>query len=372
MWNRAALMEGPMVAFMVASWYCYMRADDHPHWGVGRRRVRAAGIFHKGGRGIFRRRARRSMRCWRSSGSAAAEPSCGRRAQRSWTLGGLVALRRRRRSLLFVVPNWSDYRFYNWQMSVTRKPSYDVKSLIDRVIVVSAAGRLHPNVVRARGRPRRCTRRPDRAMARSCSRASGCCCCGWCLGAAELILHDAGNERRFVFFIPAFVGARGAGARAAADLSRRTWNRCRGAARSWRCRSCCTARTSSSAHSFVLRSCERSARTSESRRALSVAVRRCSICHLAANAACARRTAHGTRGAVALAALLSAGNIVQYMQWAVGRTYKNYEASRELGRLLPGERWCKENSPTGWRSRIESGQSSSAAGSATTRTGRPR
>ena len=28
MWNRAALMEGPMVAFMVGAWYCYVRADD--------------------------------------------------------------------------------------------------------------------------------------------------------------------------------------------------------------------------------------------------------------------------------------------------------------------------------------------------------
>ena len=26
-----------------------------------------------------------------------------------------------------------DYRFYNWQMSVTRKPSYDLRSLVDRV-----------------------------------------------------------------------------------------------------------------------------------------------------------------------------------------------------------------------------------------------
>ncbi len=40
---------------------------------------------------------------------------------------GVIAL------AVFVLPNWTDYRFYNWQMSVTRKPSYDLKSLIDRV-----------------------------------------------------------------------------------------------------------------------------------------------------------------------------------------------------------------------------------------------
>src|SRR5918993_4678506 len=28
MWNRAALMEAPMTAFIVASWYCYTRAEE--------------------------------------------------------------------------------------------------------------------------------------------------------------------------------------------------------------------------------------------------------------------------------------------------------------------------------------------------------
>jgi hypothetical protein len=36
-----------------------------------------------------------------------------------------------------------------------------------------------------------------------------------------------------------------------------------------------------------------------------------------------------------LTGLLSAGNVVQYIQWADGRTYKNYEASRAVGQLLP-------------------------------------
>ena len=33
MWNRAALMEASMVAFMVAAWYCYVRAQTRPFWG---------------------------------------------------------------------------------------------------------------------------------------------------------------------------------------------------------------------------------------------------------------------------------------------------------------------------------------------------
>ena len=40
---------------------------------------------------------------------------------------------------------------------------------------------------------------------------------------------------------------------------------------------------------------------------------------------------------MALALLLSAGSVVQYVQWASGRSYKNYAASIELGRrLAPG------------------------------------
>jgi hypothetical protein len=39
--------------------------------------------------------------------------------------------------------------------------------------------------------------------------------------------------------------------------------------------------------------------------------------------------------AVGVAALVSIGQMAQFAQWAAGRTYKNYAASRELGRVLP-------------------------------------
>jgi hypothetical protein len=38
---------------------------------------------------------------------------------------------------------------------------------------------------------------------------------------------------------------------------------------------------------------------------------------------------------ILVAALLCAGDLAQYVQWAVGRSYKNFEASRMLGRRLP-------------------------------------
>ena len=55
MYDRAAIMEASMVAFMVASWYCYVRAQNGREMGLARRRRRAARILHQGVRGVLRR-----------------------------------------------------------------------------------------------------------------------------------------------------------------------------------------------------------------------------------------------------------------------------------------------------------------------------
>ncbi|HWP88717.1 MAG TPA: glycosyltransferase family 39 protein, partial [Burkholderiales bacterium] len=201
MWDRTALMEGPMVAFMVAAWYCYTRADDSPRWGIAASACALLAFFTKAAAAFF-------VAAIALDASTALllrwkKPHLMRYTRPAlWTLAGLVmigvvAL------VVFVVPNWSDYRFYNWQMSVTRKPSYDVKSILDRATwlplqdaftrtwFVMAIAMTHAAGLIARWRE---LRSGERLLV------------WWVvLGAAELILHDAGNERRFVFFIPAFV-----------------------------------------------------------------------------------------------------------------------------------------------------------------------
>jgi len=327
MWDRTALMEGPMVAFMVISWYCYTRADDHPHWGVAAGAGALLAFFTKAAAAFFVA-ALALDACAALIGEWKQSRSIRRPA--AWTLVGLVifgiiAI------VFFVAPNWSDYRFYNWQMSVTRKPNYDLKSLVDRATwlplqdaftrtwFVMAVGAVHASGLVARWRS---LRAGERLLVL------------WVvLGAAELILHDAGNERRFVLFIPAFVGL------AALGLGRLR---------------------------ILAAEVERLPR----RRVLIVLplvlygayvvfgafVRLAFLREISPNVRIAAglsiafavilfttwpripRALSATipvRGAVALTALLAAGNLVQYMQWAVGRTYKNYEASRELGRLLP-------------------------------------
>ena len=131
MYDRAAIMEGPMAAAIVVSWWAFARAQERPAWGavagvaaIAAYFIKAAAVFFVGAIGLDRARGHRAARGWPASA-----PAIGAR-RGLWTLAGLavagiVAL------ALFVGPEWSEYRFYNWQMSVTRKPSYDAQSLLE-------------------------------------------------------------------------------------------------------------------------------------------------------------------------------------------------------------------------------------------------
>jgi 4-amino-4-deoxy-L-arabinose transferase-like glycosyltransferase len=329
MWDRTALMEGPMVAFMVVSWYCYTRGDDRAPWGIVAGACALLAFFTKAAAAFFvaaialdalialvtQWKGGRSMRHTRPA---------------LWTLAGLaifgvIALG------VFVLPNWSDYRFYNWQMSVTRKPSYDLKSILDRATwlplqdaftrtwFVIAIAMTHAAGLIARWRE---LRSGERLLV------------WWVvLGAAELILHDAGNERRFVFFIPAFVAlasiALGRLQILAGDVELVPRTRALLA----------LPLVLYGAYvvfgAFVriafLREISPNVRIASGLAVLFTAVLFSTWPRLPRMVA----AAIPTRGVLLLAVLLATGNVVQYVQWAVGRTYTNYEASREVGRLLP-------------------------------------
>ena len=233
-----------MVAFIVASLVLLRPRADASRAGA---RLAAAcallAFFTKAAAAFFVAAlgARRAA-CVPRRGPTAADVACRHaragRSRRSPASPSAASSRWRCSSL----PNWTDYRFYNWQMSVTRKPSYDLQSLIDRVtwfpIVHDIFTRMWFVVVVGVARRRR---RRWRAGARR-RRPSGCSCSGSRLGALELLLHDVGNERRFVFFIPALVALDGARARARPALlpAERRDGPARDA-RCSRCRSCSTA-----------------------------------------------------------------------------------------------------------------------------------
>lgn len=346
MWNRAALMEGPMVAFMAASWYCYVRAQCRAGWGVGAAAGALLAFFTKASAAFFvvtlaleasltlwlwrRRRARAfadSSPVSTASGSADPFPAFALVTLAALGVLGLLAL------VVFVLPNWADYRFYNWQMSVTRKPSYTLRALVDRVTwfpilhdlftrswfvlvigLTAALGML--------GRWR--TAVPAERLLLL-----------WLgLGATELILHDVGNERRFVFFIPALVAF-------TAIALGRDRVLLRGIDAVPLRRAVLAAPAVLYVTYVVAGALVRLAFLYEVRPnvrlAAAIAVLFTALVYFTwprvPGALSRGRWTTAAGGAVA--ALVAAGQLVQFGQWTVGRSYKNFAASEQIGRVLP-------------------------------------
>ena len=343
MWNRAALMEGPMVAFIVGRWYCYVRAQARPLWGAGAALCALLAFFTKASAAFFvgalafeavlvlwLRQANRSAAARvETAGSAAAQRS--RRA--AWVTlvalaaGTLIAV------IVFVAPHWTEYRFYNWQMSVTRKPSYTIRALLDRITwfpvlhdlftrswFVLAVGLTCALGVLARWR----TALPAERLLLL-----------WVgLGATELILHDVGNERRFVFFIPALIAlsatALGRDRVLLPNIDTVPVRRALLAAP-------VVLYTAYVVAGALVRVGFLYQVRPNVRLAAALAVTFTAVVY-ATWPRIPRALSRGhwtTAGAFGVAALVSAGQIVQFVQWAAGRSYKNYAASRELGRVLP-------------------------------------
>jgi 4-amino-4-deoxy-L-arabinose transferase-like glycosyltransferase len=331
MWNRAALMEGPMTAFIVASWYCYVRAQQRAWWGVPAGVCALLAYFTKASAAFFV--AALGLEALialavRSDADSPATKAAARATLVGLFTGGLVAL------ATFVVPNWGEYRFYNWQMSVTRKPSYTVRAFVDRVtwlpIVHDIFTRMWPVLViavvsgvSALGRWRRIA--PGERLLLL-----------WiALGTLELLLHDVGNERRFVLFIPALIAI------ASLVLGRyRTLVPAETAAVPLR-RALLAAPVVAYACYVVAGALVRIAFLYDIRPNVRLAAAVAGIATVAIYATWPRVPRLLSRGGwspsagLLLTALLCAGDLAQYLQWVAGRSYKNYEASRALGARLP-------------------------------------
>jgi 4-amino-4-deoxy-L-arabinose transferase-like glycosyltransferase len=332
-WNRTALMEGPMVAFIVAAWYCYARMDEDPRWGAAASVCAWLAFFTKAAAAFFVAAiGLDAMLVVIAAGTRGFVSTTTAIRGARWTIagllgGGALAL------AVFVGPNWTDYRFYNWQMSVTRKPSYDLKSLIDRItwfpilhdLFTRMWFALAVGMTVALGLMSRWRARP--AAERLLLLWVG-------LGSIELILHDVGNERRFIFFIPAFV------ALAAIALGRMSLIP-ESVAHIPRTRALLAAPVILYAAYVVAGGLVRLAflrQISPSVRLAAAAAVLVTILLYATWPRVPRALARGgwsPASSLAVALLVCAGEIVQYTQWAVGRTYKNYRASVELGRVLP-------------------------------------
>ena len=341
MWNRAALMESTMTALIVTGWAAYAIAERRPITGVFAGIAVVLAWFTKASAAFFLGAVvldasaililATSERLRRLLDVTAPSPVTVRAAL--WTLAGIAGAGAIV-AFLFVLPHWSDYWFYNWQMSVTRKPAYTLRSLADRASwlpivhdfftrmwLVTVTGALGLTTIALRWR----TARPaERLLAL------------WVLlGLAELIVHDAGNERRYVMFVPAFValGALVLGARhtfASLDAVPR-FSR-------WIALPLILLLaylvSGSLVRLSVLGEVGKAARLSA---AVAAVISALIVWRWERIWTWMSRQQITTRAAMLLTAIAIAGDAVQYGYWAQRRTDKNHRASIEVGRMLaPG------------------------------------
>jgi 4-amino-4-deoxy-L-arabinose transferase-like glycosyltransferase len=349
MYNRAAIMEALMASFIVASWYCSTRAARAPVWGAAAGLMatlafftKAAAVFYLGALGLVAIMRWVAHERWAAHDPwAAHEPplaeSFAERRTALWTLAGLAgsfALI----AVFFVLPSWTEYRFYNWQMSVTRKPSYDPSALLLRLswfpILHDTFSRMWPalcaGLLGAWGIVTEWRRASDGERLLVLWVA---------VGSLELLIHDVGNERRFVFLIPALVALTGIVLARGSLLP--------AAARSISRRQFLLALPLILYSAYVLLGPLTRVAYLEQvyAHALRMPVR------LAAGGAVILTAvliaswptvakgmstgAWGARVAIAAVTVGVAWNLAQFGDWAARRTYENFEASVALGRVLP-------------------------------------
>ncbi len=381
MYDRAAIMEALMTAFIVASWYCSTRAGREPRWGAAAGVMAALAFFTKASAAAYvgalglvaimefippeggshtaavvppegeghaagvvppeggsHAAGVVPLRGGSHAGPPAETPVASafrrNRAAALWALAGLgvsFAIA----GALFVLPHWTDYRFYNWQMSVTRKPSYDLASVIQRISWFPV---LHDTFSRSW---------PELFLTvlgswsvvsrwRSASAAERLLTLWVTVGALELLVHDVSNERRFVFLLPALAAFTAlAFVRPSFEFDRPTtlarWIAAPAIFYSWYVVAAPIVRVLflSDVYAGVLHSTVRlSAVAALLGGSLTLFVlRRTDGLSLLIRPA----------GALAAFVLLVGWDLYQFAGYAQSRTYKNYESMLALGRALPPE-----------------------------------
>jgi len=337
MYSKVALLEALMVACLVASWCCAARAPRSWIWGVLAAALALASFFTKASAAFFLVALGLSS-CWTlweafssgRSGSAAGSPESVRSAVAilaTLAAGTLVAL------AIFVIPNWTEYSFYNLFVYGARRSQTGLTALTDRaswfpvvhqffsrqwLLTVTALVGLGSTLV----------------SIRRASPAERLLALWFLLGAFELVVHDLGNERRYVFLIPAMAGL------AALALDRERLFPARLA--EWPRAHVVLALPAILAGAYLVTG-------SVSRQFLwpdiSASVRSAALVSTVAAAllvafwprwrsTVASLTWSARSQALVVVAIVFMDGVL-FGHWAWHRTYKNVEASREVGRLLP-------------------------------------
>jgi hypothetical protein len=216
MWNRAALMESTMTAFMTMSWAAYAMSAQRRWLGVAAGLFAVAAFFTKAAAAFFVAAllAELLLRLIQPTNPPTHQPTTPPTHQPTnppahqptspwWPFVGLavgaVAV-----FALFIWPHWTEFQFYNWEMTVTRKPTYGIKDFIQRAtwlpLVHGVFSRMWLVMVLAAVGALAVIRRWPEA-----SPAARLAVLWLAIGLLELVVHDAGNERRYVMFVPALI-----------------------------------------------------------------------------------------------------------------------------------------------------------------------
>jgi 4-amino-4-deoxy-L-arabinose transferase-like glycosyltransferase len=335
-WSRAALMEGPMTAFIAISWSAYALAARRPWWGAVAGVAGVLAVFTKAAAAFYLAALGTEAAIAIGIGLLAARSARvvdGPTRAALWLLGG-VALAGGLFAIWFVAPHWQEVRFYNWQMSVTRKPSYGLHAFLDRaswlpivhdfftrmwLVTLAAIAGVFSLLLRWRSAPP-----AERLLGLSIG-----------LGVLELVVHDVGNERRLVFLIPLLIVL------AAIVLTRNEGLLPAWAAGIPRTRALLGAPLVAYAAYVACGAIARLGSLYEVRPGVRLGAAAALVVTVALYVFWPRVVSWLTRArltprAVALVTtLIVAGDLAQYGQWAMSRTYKNVEASQLVGAWLP-------------------------------------
>jgi 4-amino-4-deoxy-L-arabinose transferase-like glycosyltransferase len=343
MYGRVALLEATMVSLIVASWGCYAAARKRPALGAVAGVLAMAAFFTKASSAFFLVGIGLDC-CWslvrhaatRRRGGSGDEPNAdaGREAAAAlYTVAGLAAAGMAALAF-FVVPNLDEYLFYNVRLYGERRSARGIGVVLDRaswlpiihdfftrmllLTWISIAGFIVTLFTWHR-RPQ-----GERLL--------------WlwlALGVLELILHDTGNERRFVFLIPAMAGM------AALVLGRDFRLLPEGASvvplrRVW-----WAAPVVAYGLYVAWGAVARLPYLYQVRPGVRIAAVLAVVSLVGLIAGWRRGLGRllerpwTPQAAVALALVIVGADLVQYGQWSWQRTYKNVAASRAVGRLLP-------------------------------------
>jgi 4-amino-4-deoxy-L-arabinose transferase-like glycosyltransferase len=340
MWNRAALMESTMTAFIVVGWAAYAVGSRRPAVGLLAGAAAVFAFFTKAS-AIFFVAAIVADSCLTIALStlsglrerAGIEAPTRADVRAAWlTIAGAAAAGLAI-AVAFVWPNLAEYRFYNWQMSVTRKPEYSLRALADRAswlpiahdfftrmwLVTTAAAVSMATLLAGWRRVR-----PSERLLLL-----------WVgIGLLELVVHDSGNERRYVMFIPALVALAALLVARSGPLlpdpsdlpSRARW---------------IAAPVLLVLAYLVVGGVARlgflyeigpGVRLAAS---LSVVLTMIAIWKWNAIVGWGTRQRLSGAGIAVVVSLAIAADLAQYVQWTLHRTFFNYEASQMLGTILP-------------------------------------